>query len=62
MATYRPMRSCRIGDEIYLKARFIAQQENRSFNNFLEVLLKKTISEYETQHGEIKVDTDTLYE
>lgn len=62
MATYRPMRSCRIGDDIYLKAKYIAEQENRSFNNFLEVLLKKTIAAYEAEHGEIKVDTDALYE
>lgn len=61
MATHRPMRSCRLADDIYLKAKYIADQENRSFNNWLEVTLQHIVADYEAVHGEIKVDTDELY-
>lgn len=62
MATHRPMRSCRLADDIYLKAKYIADQENRSFNNWLEVTLQHIVTDYEAAHGEIKVDTDELYQ
>lgn len=62
MATYRPMRSCRLADDIYLKVKYIADTENRSFNNWLENTLQKIVADYEAQHGVINVDTNALYQ
>lgn len=61
MPSMKPNRPCRIDDELYLKMKFIAAQENRSFNNYVECLFLKTVLDYEREHGEIKVDTDELY-
>ena len=62
MAKHRAMRSCRLDDAIYLKAKYLADLENRSFNNWLENLLQKTVKEYESEHGAIPVNTDDLYQ
>lgn len=62
MPSQKPNRPCRIDDELYLKMKFLAKLENRSFNNFVESLFLKTVSDYEAIHGEIKVDTDELYQ
>jgi hypothetical protein len=58
----KPQRNCRIDDELYLKVKYIADQEKRSFNNFIEITLTRIVADYETQHGIIEVDTDALYE
>ena len=62
MAVHRAMRSCRLADDLYLKAKYIADTENRSFNNWLEYILAKTISEYEAEHGPIPTNSDDLYQ
>ncbi len=62
MAKNRSNRPCRIEDELYLKLKFLAQQENRSFNNYIENLFIEIVKNYEDKHGEIKVNTDELYE
>lgn len=62
MSTYKINRPCRLDDKLYLKVRYIAEKENRSFNNFLEKTLQELVKSYEQQHGEIKVNTDALYE
>jgi len=62
MATYRPMRSCRLADDLYLKAKYIADSENRSFNNWLENELQKIVSNYEKENGPISVQPDDLYQ
>ena len=61
MAIHRPMRSCRLEDSIYLKVKHIADQESRSFNNLLEVILKKYVEDYEKENGAIDVDVHELY-
>ena len=58
MATHRAMRSCRLADDLYLKAKYIAEEENRSFNNWLESVLQKIVREYEAEHGVIPVSAD----
>ncbi len=58
MAIHRAMRSCRLADDLYLKAKYIADQENRSFNNWLESVLQKIVREYEAEHGVISVTAD----
>ena len=62
MATHRPMRSCRLEDDLYLKVKYVADQEQRSFNNLLEVILKKYVEAYEKENGTISVNTDDLYQ
>ena len=62
MATHRPMRSCRLADDIYLKAKYNADTENRSFNNWLENTLEKIVADYEAQHGVINVDMNAPYQ
>ena len=56
-----PMRSLRMEDDLYLKLKYIASEENRSFNQEAVYILKTFVDEYETQHGSISVQTDDLY-
>ena len=56
-----PMRSIRMEDDLYLKLKYIASEENRSFNQEAVYILKTFVDEYETQHGSISVKTDDLY-
>ena len=62
MAIHRAMRSCRLADDLYLKAKFIADSENRSFNNWLESILQKIVADYEKENGTIDINTDDLYQ
>ena len=62
MAVHRAMRSCRLADDLYLKAKFIADSEHRSFNNWLESILEKIVSDYEKEHGPIPIQPDELYQ
>jgi len=62
MAVHRAMRSCRLADDLYLKAKHIADAENRSFNNWLENVLKKIVADYEKENGPISVQPDDLYQ
>lgn len=62
MRAYKPMRSCRLADDLYLKAKHIADSEHRSFNNWLESVLIKIVAEYERENGVIEVKTDETYE
>jgi hypothetical protein len=57
-----PQRGLRIDDELYLKLRKLAADENRSFNNYVYTLLQRFVADYETANGVIDVDTDVLYE
>lgn len=56
-----PMRGLRMPDELYLKLRFIAGQNNRSYNQEAVFVLKQYVSDYEKAHGQITVDTEDLY-
>lgn len=62
MASSISMRGLRIPDELYLKLRYIAKTENRSYNQEAMHILQKFVEEYEKEHGKIKVDTDSLYQ
>lgn len=61
MATLIPNRGIRIADEPFLKLKYLAKQDGRSFNNYVVRVLENHISQYELQHGEIEVNTDELY-
>ena len=56
------MRSCRLADDLYLKAKFIADSEHRSFNNWLENVLQKVVADYEKENGPISVQPDDFYQ
>ena len=62
MAIHKPMRYCRLADDLYLKVKYIADTENRSFNNWLESVLIKIVSDYEKENGAIPVRPDDLYQ
>lgn len=55
MPSVKPLRTCRLDDELYYKVKYIATRDNRSFNNYLESLLMKIVSDYESAHGPIIV-------
>ena len=57
-----PMRGLRMPDELYLKLRAIAEKENRSYNQEAVYILRAYVSDYEKTHGEITVDTESLYQ
>jgi predicted transcriptional regulator len=61
MSNYAPMRSFRCEDELYLKVKHIAIQEDRSVNKQIVRVLSQFVAQYESQHGEIEVNTDELY-
>lgn len=56
-----PLRGLRMSDDLYLKLRYIAKKENRSYNQEAVYILQRFVEEYESKHGTISVDTDELY-
>ncbi len=57
-----PMRGLRMPDDLYLKLKFIAKNENRSYNQQAVYILQKFVTGYEDQNGPISVKTDDLYQ
>lgn len=57
-----PMRGLRIEDELYLKLKFIAKKENRSYNQQAVHILGQFVEQYEKENGLISVQTDDLYQ
>lgn len=57
-----PMRGLRMDDELYLKLKFLAAKDSRSYNQEAVYILKSYVAEYEAQHGVIDVDTNVLYQ
>lgn len=57
-----PMRGLRMEDELYLKLKFIASEESRSYNQEAVYILRQYVADYEKQHGTINVNTDDLYQ
>lgn len=56
------MRGIRMEDELYLKLKYLASRDSRSYNQEAVHILKSYVEKYETEHGTINVDTDTLYQ
>ena len=52
----------RLDENLHLKMKSIAKAERRSLNSQIEYFLAKSITDYETQNGELKVNPDDLYE
>lgn len=57
-----PMRGLRMPDELYLKLKYIAKSEHRSYNQQAVYILQQFVSQYEDQNGPISVETDDLYQ
>ncbi len=57
-----PMRGLRMEDELYLKLKYIAAKESRSYNQEAVHILKTFVEQYEKEHGTISVNTDALYQ
>lgn len=61
MPSSMPMRGLRMDDQLYLKLKYIAAKESRSYNQEAVYILKNFVEEYESKNGVINVDTDSLY-
>ncbi len=62
MASNIPMRGLRIEDELYLKLKYIAKKESRSYNQQAVYILGQFVEQYEKANGTISVNTDELYQ
>lgn len=56
-----PMRGLRMEDELYLKLKYLASKDSRSYNQEAVHILKSYVEQYEAEHGIIPVNTDDLY-
>lgn len=48
----------RIDETLSLKIKALAKMNDRSYKGQIENILKKYVSSYEQEHGEIKIDPD----
>ncbi|MGF6990389.1 hypothetical protein M2150_001650 [Lachnospiraceae bacterium PM6-15] len=55
MASKLPQFTVRTSDDVLYKVRYIAEYNGRSANKEVEQLIKKHISAFEKEHGEISV-------
>lgn len=58
MPSAKRLFSLRLEDEDYERMKFIAAQDHRSMANFIEMLVKRSIMEYEAEHGPIPLPED----
>ena len=56
MATTKIQTGIRLPSEMLAKIRKLAEQDSRSANNLIEIILKKYLSDYEANHGKILDD------
>ena len=54
-----PRYTLRISQNLLDKLAFIAEYDGRTKNKEIEHLIKKCISEFENEHGEIIIDKDS---
>lgn len=57
-----PMRGLRMPDELYLKLKYIAKKDNRSYNQEAVHILSQFVEHYEKENGVISVNSDDLYQ
>ena len=55
MPSNLPRYTLRVPQEYLDKIRYIAEENGRSANREIELMLKVRISDYEKKHGEIKI-------
>lgn len=56
MASKEKMTGIRLSDEQNYKIRYIAEQNHRKLNDEFRLIVDRHIQQYETIHGEIKID------
>ncbi len=49
-----PIRTLRMEEELYLKLKYIAKIEGRSYNQETIYILKNFVAQYELKHGKFK--------
>lgn len=57
MASSLPRYTLRIPKEYLDKIRYIAEEEGRSANREIELMIKHRIADYEKERGKIKLDS-----
>ena len=60
MPSYLPQFTIRLSKAVLYKIRYIAEQNERSANKEIAVLVKKHIVDYEKENGEIEVPAEEL--
>lgn len=58
MAEKRSQMNIRISQEIQKKLAYIAREDRRSTNSFMEILLENYVKEYERKNGKIILEDD----
>ena len=58
MTSYLPRYTLRIPSDMLYKIRYIAEENGRSANREIELMIKARIAEYEKENGVIIVETD----
>lgn len=58
MPSELPRFTLRITSELLKKVSYIAEENGRSANREIEMLIKKAISDYEKKHGSIEIEED----
>jgi len=61
MAVVKSQFTLRLDIKVHAKIKKIAEKESRSLTNMIEYLIKKEISVYESQNGEIELIESDLY-
>ncbi len=56
MASVLPRYTLRIPQDLLNKIRYIAEEEGRSANREIELMIKHRVADYEKEHGEIQLD------
>lgn len=61
MAVYRTHFTLRLHPDVHAKLKKIAKSESRSTTNMIEYLIKKEISQFEKENGEIPLSDEEMY-
>lgn len=56
MPSKKPQLKTYVDNSTHEKFKFIAEHENRSTSNYLELLVLNEIKNYESHHGDIKIN------
>lgn len=48
----------RLEESLYEKVKILAEQENRSINNFVEYVVSRYVASYEKENGQIDLPQD----
>lgn len=58
MATSKIQTGLRLEETLYCKVKSLSEQEGRSINNLIEFIVRRYISEYESEHGSLPASLD----